>query len=80
MQQIHKGLNSDGIFATNIADYKSYGKQEFFVVDRWIALAEKLGFKHDTTIKMMLNTRPGVGNDKKEGREKWEGIYVFTKI
>jgi hypothetical protein len=27
----------------------------------------------------MLNTRPGVGNDKKEGREKWEGIYVFTK-
>lgn len=79
MQQIHKGLNSDGIFATNIADYKSYGKQEFFVVDRWIELAEKLGFKHDTTIKMMLNTRPGVGNDKKEGREKWEGIYVFTK-
>jgi hypothetical protein len=48
-------------------------------VDRWIELAEKLGFKHDTTIKMMLNTRPGVGNDKKEGREKWEGIYVFTK-
>ena len=79
MQQIHKGLNNDGVFATNIADYKSYGNKEYFVVDRWIELAEKLGFKYNTTIKMMLNTRPGVGNDKKEGREKWEGIYVFTK-
>jgi hypothetical protein len=27
----------------------------------------------------MLNTRPGVGNNKTEGREKWEGVYVFTK-
>ena len=30
-------------------------------------------------IKMMLNTRPGVGNDKLEGREKFEGVYVFKK-
>jgi SAM-dependent methyltransferase len=79
MQNIHKGLNSDGVFATNIADYKSYGNKEYFVVDRWIELAEKCGFKHTETIKMMLNTRPGVGNDKKEGREKFEGVYVFTK-
>jgi hypothetical protein len=27
----------------------------------------------------MLNTRPGVGNDRKQGREKWEGVYVFRK-
>jgi hypothetical protein len=79
MERIREGLNSNGIFATNIADYKSYGKQEFFVVDRWIELAEKMGFKHKETIKMMLNTRPGVGNDKKAGREKFEGVYVFTK-
>lgn len=79
MQNIHRGLNSDGVFATNIADYKSYGNKEYFVVDRWIETAEKLGFKHQGIIKMMLNTRPGVGNNKKEGREKWEGIYVFTK-
>jgi len=26
-----------------------------------------------------LNTRPGVGNDRKQGREKWEGVYVFRK-
>jgi hypothetical protein len=79
MQNIHRGLNSDGIFATNIADYKSYGNKEYAVVNRWIETAEKLGFGHQGTIKMMLNTRPGVGNNKKQGREKWEGIYVFTK-
>jgi len=79
MQNIHCGLNKDGVFATNIADYKSYGNKEYFVVDRWIETAEKLGFQHQSILKMMLNTRPGVGNNKKEGREKWEGIYVFTK-
>ena len=78
MRNIHTGLNSDGIFATNIADYKTT-KDEFKVVDRWISTAEKLGFKHTNTIKMMLNTRPGVGNDKQAGREKFEGIYVFKK-
>ena len=67
----------EGIFATNIADYKSYGNKEYFVVDRWIQLAEKLGSKHVETIKMMLNTRPGVGNNKTEGREKFEGVYVL---
>jgi hypothetical protein len=79
MRNIHKGLNTDGVFATNIADYKSYGNKEFKVVDRWISTAESLGFKHKQTIKMMLNTRPGVGNDKVAGREKFEGVYVFTK-
>jgi len=79
MENIYRGLNSDGVFATNIADYKSYGNKSYAVVNRWIATAEKIGFKHCETIRMMLNTRPGVGNDKKSGREKWEGVYVFTK-
>lgn len=79
MRNIYKGLNADGIFATNIADYKSYGNKEYKVVDRWRETAEKLGFKYQRTIKMILNTRPGVGNDKTKGREKWEGVYVFTK-
>ena len=79
MCNIHGNLDHDGLFATNIADYKSYGNKEFKVVDRWIETAEKLGFKHTATIKMMLNTRPGVGNDKTAGREKWEGVYVFKK-
>ncbi len=80
MTNIHNGLNSDGVFATNIADYKTYGQKEpVEVCDRWIATAEKIGFKHTGTIKMMLNTRPGVGNDKLAGREKFEGVYVFTK-
>jgi hypothetical protein len=79
MQNIHSGLNSDGVFATNIADYKSYGNKEYFVVEDWIKMAEKIGFTHTGTIKMMLNTRPGVGNDKLAGREKYEGVYVFKK-
>jgi len=78
MRNIYNGLNSDGIFATNIADYKGIGG-EFFVVDKWITTAESLGFKYRKTIKMMLNTRPGVGNFRNEGREKFEGIYVFSK-
>ena len=79
MQNIYRGLNADGVFATNIADYKVGGKTEFKVCERWIETAEKIGFKYKQTIKMMLNTRPGVGNDKVAGREKWEGVYVFTK-
>ena len=78
MRNIHKGLNSDGVFATNIADYKT-PKAEFKVVDRWIETAEKLGFKHTETVKMMLNTRPGVGNGKQDGVEKFEGVYIFKK-
>jgi hypothetical protein len=79
MENIYNGLNSDGIFATNIADYKSYGNKTYEVVDKWIESAERVGFKQAGIIKMTLNTRPGVGNDKKSGREKWEGVYVFKK-
>jgi len=80
MENIKRSLEDDGIFATNIADYKSYDRKEpYEVTQKWIQTAEKIGFKHTGVIKMMLNTRPGVGNDRKEGREKWEGVYVFRK-
>ena len=80
LQNIYRGLNNDGIFATNIADYKTYGQKEpIEVVERWIQTAEKVGFKHEGIIKMMLNTRPGVGNDRLEKHTKWEGVYVFKK-
>ena len=80
MENIKRGLNDDGIFATNIADYKSYDRKEpYEVVQRWIQTAEKVGFKYNGVIKMMLNTRPGVGNDRLAGREKYEGVYVFTR-
>ena len=80
VERIFRGLNREGFFATNIADYKSYDRKEpYKVVDRWIRTAEGLGFKHVQTIKMLLTTRPGVGNDRKQGREKWEGVYVFSK-
>ena len=81
MENIYAGLNDEGLFATNIADYKSYDRKEpYEVVQEWISYAERVGFKHTQTIKMMLTTRPGVGNDRKEGREKWEGVYVFSKL
>ena len=79
IEHIYRGLNREGIFATNIADYKTYGNKEFKVVEDWIKTAERIGFKHVGTIKMMLNTRPGVGNQKLAGREKFEGVYVFRK-
>ena len=79
MENIYKGLNREGLFATNIADYKTYGNKEYKVVEDWISTAERIGFKHVSTIKMMLNTRPGVGNQKLAGREKYEGVYVFRK-
>lgn len=79
VEHIYRGLNREGIFATNIADYKTYGNKEFKVVEDWIKTAERIGFKHVGTIKMMLNTRPGVGNQKLAGREKFEGVYVFRK-
>jgi len=80
IERIYRGLNREGLFATNIADYKSYDRKEpYEVTQRWIENAERIGFKHVETIKMMLTTRPGVGNDRKEGREKWEGVYVFRK-
>ena len=80
IQNIYRGLSNDGIFATNIADYKTYGQKEpIKVVKRWIQTAEKVGFKYDGIIKMMLNTRPGVGNNRLEQHAKWEGVYVFKK-
>src|SRR6056300_554280 len=79
IERIYTGLNREGLFATNIADYKTYGNKEFKVVEDWIKTAERIGFKHVSTIKMMLNTRPGVGNQKLAGREKYEGVYVFRK-
>jgi len=79
IEHIYRGLNREGIFATNIADYKTYGNKEFKVVEDWIKTAERIGFKHVGKIKMMLNTRPGVGNQKLAGREKFEGVYVFKK-
>jgi hypothetical protein len=74
----HRALAPGGMYAVNIADYKN-GKQEYQIVDRWIKLAQAQGFDHTGTVDMMLNVRPGVGNNKLEKAYKSEGIYVFTK-
>jgi hypothetical protein len=78
LRMLHTALADDAIYAVNIADYKS-GKDQFQIVDRWLELSKKMGFEYQTTLQMMLNVRPGVGNGKKENGYKYEGIYVFKK-
>jgi len=54
MCNIHTSLEPDGLFATNIADYKTGSNKEFKVVDRWISTAEKLGFKQMCSTEMNI--------------------------
>ena len=78
LQMIRRGLVKDGIYAVNIADYKN-GKEEFKIVDQWKSLSERMGFEYLEQIDMVLNVRPGVGNNKLEKAYKSEGIYIFKK-
>jgi len=78
LQMVHKALASDGIYAVNIADYKN-GKEQFAIVGRWRELSEQVGFKYQEQLDMILNVRPGVGNNKLEKAYKSEGIYIFKK-
>lgn len=78
LKMLHTALVDDGIYAVNIADYKN-GKEQFQIVDRWKELSEKVGFQYVETIQMMLNVRPGQGNNKKTNGYKHEGIYIFKK-
>ena len=79
LEMIYRGLASDSIYAVNIADYKN-GKESFSIVDRWKELSERVGFKYVEQIDMLLNVRPGVGNNKLEKAYKSEGIYLFRKV
>lgn len=78
LTMIHYGLAPGAIYAVNIADYK-IGKEQFEIVERWKQLSEKVGFTFEKTVKMMLNVRPGQGNNKKANGFKYEGIYIFRK-
>lgn len=79
LRMLHKGLVDDGIYAVNIADYR-VGKVQTQIVDTWLELSKKMGFEHQETIQMMLNVRPGVGNNKLTNGYKSEGIYIFKKM
>jgi hypothetical protein len=78
LRMLHKGLDKDGIYAVNIADYK-IAREEFKILDRWIELSKKMNFEYQETIQMMLNTRPGVGNGKMDKIQKFEGVYIFKR-
>ena len=76
---LHTALDNDAIYAVNIADYK-IDKEQFQIVERWKELSSKVGFDYQETVKMMLNVRPGVGNNKNNNAFKYEGVYIFKKI
>jgi hypothetical protein len=78
LRMLHKGLDRDGIYAVNIADYK-IAREEFKILDRWIELSKKMNFEYQETVQMMLNTRPGVGNGKMDKVQKFEGVYIFKR-
>lgn len=78
IKMLHTALAKDALYAVNIADYKD-SKEEFKIVDRWKDISEKNGFKYIKQIDMLLNVRPGVGNNKLENAYKSEGIYLFKK-
>jgi DNA modification methylase len=78
LEMVYKTLADDGIYAVNIADYKN-GKEQFEIVDQWKKLSEKVGFSYCETINMILNVRPGVGNNRSDKIHKSEGIYIFKK-
>jgi hypothetical protein len=79
LEMIHRGLARDAVYAVNIADYRN-GKETFEIVDRWKALSERVGFEYTQQIDMVLNVRPGVGNNKLEKAYKSEGIYLFRRV
>jgi hypothetical protein len=78
IEMLHTALAKDAIYAVNIADYKD-GKEEFNIVEQWKQISEQVGFTYQKQIDMLLNVRPGVGNNKLENSYKSEGIYLFKK-
>jgi len=79
LRMLHKVLVTDALYAVNIADYK-LGQETFEIVERWKELSVKLNFEFKSEIKMMLNVRPGQGNNKKANGYKHESVFVFKKI
>lgn len=79
LKMLHYALAKDSIYAVNIADYK-IDKDQFEIVKQWIDLSKKCGFEYQETVKMMLNVRPGVGNNKKDNSYKYEGVYIFKRV
>ena len=78
LKMLYKVLNKDAIYAVNISDYTS-NKVLYKIEERWVDLSKKLGFNYERDIKMLLNARPGTGNNKANNQHKFEKIYVFRK-
>lgn len=75
---LYKGLSKKSLYAVNIADYK-IGNDNFEIVDRWKKISKQIGFSFIEQIDMLLNVRPGQGNNKLNKSYKSEGVYIFAK-
>lgn len=75
IQNTYEMLKKGSTYAVNIADF-NIGNKRIEFVDKWIQLAEEIGFTYIEQIHMKLHKRTGVGHSNKE---KKEGIFVFNK-
>lgn len=78
IQNTYKMLKPNAYYAVNIADFK-IKKNKVAFVDRWIELAQEIGFKYIEQIYMKLQTRRGYGHDNTNQRNKKEGIFILKK-
>lgn len=72
-------LKPNTYYAVNIADFK-YSTTITKYVDRWIYMAEEIGFKYEKQIYMKLKSRQGNGHHTNEERDNKEGIFIFRTI
>ena len=70
-------LKPSHVYAVNIKDFNSGGKEVKFV-DEWIRISKEYGAKLYKTCFLGLQPRPGTAN-KKSTVLQTEGIYIFKK-
>lgn len=80
IENTYKMLKPNSDYAVNIADFK-VGKNNIKFVERWIEIAENIGFEYREQIFMKLNPRKGDGHKNKNGEDKdnGESIFIFVK-
>lgn len=79
IQNTYDMLKDGGVYAVNIADFKTSNKQVNYV-DEWIRMSEEIGFTFKEQLHMRLQSR-GKDRHTENGQEieRKEGIFVFTK-
>lgn len=79
IENIYNMLKDGGIYAVNIADFKTSSRETSYV-DEWIKISEEIGFQFKEQLFMKIQSR-GKNRHTKNGKEieRKEGIFVFVK-